>query len=68
MREKIPKFQLTALEISRSARFVRNHGKVCPKIRDAALEYKFTFAGIGEGVEIICPCGFKKDITDYASW
>lgn len=62
------KIYLTALEISRSARFVREHRKTCKEIETDSLEFKFTPTGIGTGVDIICPCGHKKDITDYDSW
>jgi len=68
MKDATKRIFLTALEISRSARFIRVHGKVCSKIREAPFEYKFTPTGIGNGVDIICPCGKKKDITDYGSW
>jgi hypothetical protein len=36
----------------------------CP----GCLTYKFTPTGIGDVIEVSCPCGETVDLTDYASW
>lgn len=68
------KFELNALEMERYARFMRHR---CPRASrqwgdsrkyNPTPSLVFTPTAIGDAVELVCPCGRKADITDYASW
>ena len=58
---------LSVRELDKLANLWDNHRSGCSHRGDAEIRL-FPGGGIGTVVVVICGCGRKLDVTDYASW
>ena len=63
------KFEMNQNEVDAYRKWRKKHDETCvDKGSRRSLTFMFTPTGIGTGIEVLCPCGEKVDVTDIDSW